>query len=188
MANDIDLLFEETDERMDKACAALKHTFLSIRTGKASPAMVEGLMVDYYGTSTRLRDISSITSPEPRLLVIQPWDQNAVKNIEKAILASDIGISPVGDGRVIRLPIPELSEERRKDMVRMVHKRTEEARIEVRSIRRDANEEAKHAEKASQLTKDDLTDMLKDVQEMTDEYIKQIDELMAKKEAEVMEV
>lgn len=188
MADDIELLIEETDERMESAISALMHDFGAIRTGKASPALVEGLTVDYYGATTRLKDIASITTPEPRLLVIQPWDQNAVKDIEKAILASDIGISPVSDGRVIRLPIPELSEERRRDMSRLVHKRSEDARVEVRNMRREANDAARKAQKASEITEDDLQDMLKDVQELTDETIKKIDELMAKKDAELMEV
>ncbi len=188
MATDVDLLLESANERMDDALEALARNFAAIRTGKASPALVEGIAVDYYGATTRLKDIASITAPEPRLLVIQPWDQNAVKSIEKAILASDIGISPVSDGRVIRLPVPELSEERRRDMSRMVHKRAEEARVEVRNIRRAANDEARKAEKASEITQDDLKDVLKDVQELTDDFIKAVDEMMEKKDAELMEV
>ena len=185
---DIDLLLEETEEQMDNAVEAMKRDFAAIRTGKASPALVEGLMIDYYGTQTRLRDIASITTPEPRLLVIQPWDQNAVKAIEKAIQSSELGISPISDGRVIRLPIPELSEERRRDLSRLVHKRAEEARVEVRNARRDANETCKKARKASEITEDDLVDMTKDIQELTDSYIEQINELMEAKDAEVMQV
>lgn len=188
MANDIESLFEETDERMTNAAKAMQRDFAGFRTGKASPALVDGLMVDYYGTQTRLRDIAGITTPEPRLLVIQPWDQSAIRSIEKAIQSSELGISPVSDGRVIRLPIPELSEERRRDFVKLVNKRAEEARIEVRNFRRDANEAIKKAEKASKITKDDQTDMLKDIQELTDDYVEQINKLMEKKETELMQV
>jgi len=185
---DIELLLEETQERMDAAVEAMKRGFGAVRTGKASPALVEGLMVDYYGARTRLRDIASITTPEPRLLVIQPWDQNAVKDIEKAIQASSLGISPVSDGRVIRLPIPELSEERRQDLSRLVHKQAEETRIEVRNVRREANEACKKAQKATEITEDDLTVMTKDIQDLTDSYIEQINELMQSKDAELMQV
>ena len=185
---EIELLLEDTQERMDKTLGVMKHDFQAIRTGKASPALVEGLSVEYYGATVRLKDSASITAPEPRLLGIQPWDQNAVKEIEKAILASDIGISPVSDGRVIRLPIPELSEERRKDMVRLVHKRAEEGRVEVRAVRRDANEVAKKAQKASEITEDDLKTLLDDIQEFTDDYIEQVNKAMAAKEAELMEI
>jgi len=188
MANDIDSLLEETDEQMTNAVEAMQRDFSGFRTGKASPALVDGLMVDYYGTQTRIRDIAGITTPEPRLLVIQPWDQSAIRSIEKAIQSSELGISPVSDGRVIRLPIPELSEERRQDFVKLVHKRAEEGRIEVRNFRRDANEAIKKAEKASKITKDDQTDMLKDIQELTDDYIEQINKLMEKKETELMQV
>jgi len=185
---EIELLLEDTQERMDKTLGVMKHDFQAIRTGKASPALVEGLSVEYYGATVRLKDIASITAPEPRLLVIQPWDQNAVKEIEKAILASDIGISPVSDGRVIRLPIPELSEERRKDMVRLVHKRAEEGRVEVRAVRRDANEVAKKAQKDGLFTEDELKKMLDEIQKLTDQYIANLDKELANKEKELMTV
>ncbi len=188
MNDDIALLTDETRERMNAAVAAMKKDFAGVRTGKASPALVEGLMVEYYGTQTRLRDMASITAPEPRLLVIQPWDQSAVKNIEKAIQASSLGISPITDGRVIRLPIPELSEERRRDLSRLVHKRAEEARVEVRSIRREANEQAKKAQKAGKLTEDELDDLTQEIQELTDSSIEAIDALLEKKDAELMQV
>lgn len=184
----IDDLLDATQLRMEDAIDAMKHDFQGIRTGKASPALVESLTVDYYGTATRLRDIAGITTPEPRLLVIQPWDQNAIRNIEKAIQASDVGISPVSDGRVIRLPIPELSEERRKDLVKVVHNRAEEARVEIRSIRREANDIVKQARKSSQITEDDQVDMQKDVQELTDDCIEQVSALMEGKEKELMTV
>jgi len=184
----IEKLSEYVEEKMMDAADALQRDFASLRTGKASPALVEHLEVDYYGTQTRLRDIAGITTPEPRLLVVQPWDQNALRNIEKAILASDLGISPVSDGRVIRLPIPELSEERRLELSKHARARTEQARVEVRNVRREGNELAKKAQKTGEMTEDDLADSLKEVQQLTDDYIKQIDDLLEAKESELMEV
>ncbi len=184
----IENLVKTTRERMGNAVGAMQRDFGALRTGKASPALVESIIVDYYGSATRLRDIAGITAPEPRMLVIQPWDQGAVKSIEKAILSSELGISPVSDGRVIRLPIPELSEERRRDMAKLVRNRAEDARIEARNIRRESNDAARKAEKQSELTEDDLAIMLKDVQKVTDETISEIDRLMAEKERELMHV
>ncbi len=185
---DAETIIEETDEKMMEAVDALERDLSGFRTGKASPALVENLTVDYYGTPTRVKDIAGITAPEPRLLVIQPWDGNAVSAIEKAIQASDIGISPMSDGRVIRLPIPELNEERRKDLVKQVHKRGEEAKISIRNQRRDANDFIKKAEKASDITEDDMREMLDDVQKLTDDYTKQIDDAMKKKEDELLSI
>ena len=187
MAAVMDTLRKSTDQKMKKAIEVMQKDFAGVRTGKASPALVENLSVDYYGTPTRLRDIAGITAPEPRLLVIQPWDQNAVKCIEKAIQASNLGISPVSDGRVVRLPIPELSEERRRDLVKMVKARAEEARVEIRGVRRDANEAAKKAQKDTQMTEDDLTVMTKEVQKFTDDAIKNVDNLLKSKETELMQ-
>ena len=184
----VEEIVEFTEERMMDAVDAMQRDFAGFRSGKASPALVDGLSVEYYGTTTRLRDIAGITAPEPKLLVIQPWDQNAIRGIEKAILASDLGISPVSDGRVIRLPIPELSEERRRDLARLVRQRAEEARVEVRAARRDGNDVCRKAEKESRITEDDLTDMQKDVQKLTDDYVEQIDGLLAAKEQELMQV
>lgn len=183
-----DNLIPETEKKMDSAVEAMKEGFAAIRTGKASPSLVENISVDYYGTSTRLRDIAGITAPEPRMLVVQPWDQSAVKSIEKAIQASQIGISPVSDGRVIRLPIPELSEERRAELAKMVRTRGEDARVEIRNARREANDAAKAMEKKSEITEDDLRVMAKQVQDMTDEHVKEVDTLVEAKEKELMEV
>ena len=166
----------------------MKKNFATVRTGKASPALVDGIMVEYYGAQTRLKDIASVTAPEPRLLVIQPWDQNAVKSIEKAIQASNLGISPVSDGHVIRLPIPELSEERRKDMTKLVRKRAEETRIEIRNARRDANEAMKKAQKASEISEDELKIQTDVIQKMTDKMIEQVNKIYEEKEAELMAV
>ncbi len=183
-----DALRKNTDQKMKKAIEAMLRDFAALRTGKASPALVENIAVEYYGNPTRLRDLAGITAPEPRLLVIQPWDQSAVKPIEKAILASNLGISPISDGRVVRLPIPELSEERRRDLVKMVRTRAEEGRVEIRSVRRDANENAKKAQKDGQVTEDDLTLATKEIQKLTDDAIKEIDTHLKAKEAELMQV
>ena len=181
-------LRKTTDLKMKKAIEAMLRDFAALRTGKASPALVENITVEYYGSPTRLRDIAGITAPEPRLLVIQPWDQSAVKPIEKAILASTLGISPISDGRVVRLPIPELSEERRRDLVKMVRTRAEEGRVEIRSARREANESAKKAEKDGVVTEDDLALATKEIQKLTDDAIKEIDSQLKAKEAELMQV
>ena len=184
----ISQIVDQAKDAMDKAVDIMKKNFATVRTGKASPALVDGIMVEYYGAQTRLKDIASVTAPEPRLLVIQPWDQNAIKSIEKAIQASNLGISPVSDGRVIRLPIPELSEERRKDMTKLVRKRAEEARIEVRNARRDANEALKKAQKASEISEDELKVQTDVIQKMTDQTIEQVNKILEGKEAELMEV
>lgn len=183
-----DTLLERTEEKMMQAAEAAEGDFSRFRSGKASPGLIENIMVDYYGTSTRLRDIAGITTPEPRLLVVQPWDQNALAAIEKAIQVANLGISPVNDGRIIRLPVPELSEERRKDLIKQVKKRAEEAKVELRNHRRDANEIAKKAQKASDITEDDLKELFDNIQKLTDSYITQIDELTAKKEKELLTV
>ena len=184
----IDALATDTETKMMDAIEALENDFAAFRTGKASPGLVENLMVDYYGTATRLRDIAGITTPEIRLIVIQPWDQNALTEIEKAIISSSLGISPVNDGRVIRLPIPELSEERRKELTKRVKKRSEDAKVEIRNHRRDANELVKKSQKTSEITEDDEKDMLEEIQKLTDDYIKQIDSLTENKESELMQV
>ncbi len=188
MDQDINRLRKETAEHMELALEIMQQDFAAFRTGKASPALVENIPVEYYGTTTKIRDIAGITAPEPRLLVIQPWDQNAVSSIEKAIQASTLGIGPVSDGRVIRLPIPELSEERRKDLIKLAKTRAEEARVEVRNIRRDANEIAKKAEKKSAITEDELASMLKDIQKLTDDSIASIDKVLEEKGSELMAI
>lgn len=182
----IDDLMDYTEEHMMKAVEVMQGDFAAIRTGKASPALVENLSIDYYGTHTKLRELAGITTPEPRLLVIQPWDPSSVQAIEKAIMASNIGISPVSDGRILRLPIPELSEERRATLAKQVKARAEETRIAIRNIRRDSNEIAKKSQKNSEITEDDLKDMLDDIQKLTDDYIKEVDGILHKKEDELM--
>lgn len=185
---EIDELTESTEERMMQAQDAFEQDLAGYRTGKASPALVEGITVEYYGAQSRLREIANISTPEPRLLVVQPFDPTSLANIEKAIIAANIGISPVSDGRLIRLPVPELSEERRRDLAKQVGKRAEDARVQVRGIRRESNDQAKKAQKASEITEDDLKELLDEVQELTNSYIKQIDDAAEAKEKELMEV
>ncbi len=185
---DIGLLLDVIEEHMMKTEEALKNSFVAIRTGKASPALVENMMVPYYGTPTRLREIAGITAPEPRLLVIQPWDTSAVSAIEKAILASTLGITPMSDGRTIKLPIPELSQERRTALSKQAKVETEEAKVALRNIRRDGNEIAKKAQKGGELTEDELKKMLDDIQKLTDRYIGILDSMLANKEKELMTV
>ena len=181
-------LIEVTLERMDHAIEALGKAFGGIRTGKASPAMVETLMVEYYGTKTRLKDIASVSCPDSRSIAIQPWDTNAVKAIEKAISLSNLGITPVCDGKTVRLPIPELSEERRKQMAKLVSTRAEEGKIEVRNIRRDCKDFAKKALKASDMTEDESRDQTDEIQKLTDQYIKIIMTKQADKEKDLLSI
>jgi len=181
-------LLDETEEEMMAGFEAMDRDFAGIRTGKASTSLVENIDVDYYGTATRLKEIAGITTPEPRLIVIQPWDKNALGPIEKAIQTSNIGIMPVSDGRVVRLPIPELSEERREDLAKQVKRRAEEAKVEMRNHRRDGNEAAKKAHKNSDITEDVMHDIMEGIQKLTDDYIKQIDDTTKAKEAEILTV
>lgn len=184
----IDRIMETTEQQMMDAIEALDRDLAAYRTGKASPALVENIMVSYYGTMTRLRDIAGITTPETRLLVIQPWDPNALAEIEKALIASGLGINPLNDGRLLRLPIPDLSEERRRDLIKQMGKRVEEAKVELRNYRRNANDEIKRAGKESEITEDERDQFLEEVQKTTDGYIKDIDALASKKEAELLQV
>ena len=181
-------IMETTQTAMNNTVDALKRRFDSVRTGKASPALVEGVMVDYYGSQTRLKDIAAISAPEPRLLKIQPWEINAVNAIQKAIQASGLGITPVTDGKVIRLPIPELSEERRNDMTKQVKKFAEESRVEIRNARRDANEAIKEAKKKSEITEDEQKSQIDQIQKLTDKMIEKVDAILAEKQAELMAV
>jgi ribosome recycling factor len=159
-----------------------------VRTGKASPALVENIDVQAYGSAMKLKQLALITTPEPRLLVVQPFDAGTVRDIEKALKESKIGITPAVDGKIIRLPIPELSEDRRKDLVRSLRQMAEEARVRVRGNRRTAMDEAKKIEKAGELTEDQLRDLEGDIQKLTDRFVKSIDDHIERKEAEVMKV
>lgn len=173
---------------MEKAVEYLLHEFSAIRTGKASPALVENMDVEAYGSNMKLKQLALITTPEPRLLVIQPFDAATVRDIERAIHESKIGISPAVDGKLIRIPIPELSEERRKDLVKTVRSLAEESRVRVRSCRRDAIEAARKLQKEGELTEDALHDAEGDIQKLTDSYIEKIEKQVGAKEEELMKI
>lgn len=182
------ILLDELEEHMMKTEEALISQFNTIRTGKASPALVENVMVEYYGTPTRLKELAGISAPEPRLLVIQPWDKSALSAVEKAILTSNIGITPLNDGTHIKLPIPDLSQDRRAALVKQAKGYVEDGKIALRNIRRDGNETAKKAQKDGALTEDELKRMLDDIQKLTDRYIATLDKELAGKEKELMTV
>ncbi len=178
----------EINTKMADAIDSLKKDFSSIRTGRASLALLEGIMVDYYGTLTPINQVATLGVPDARMITIQPWDQNVISNIEKAILKSDLDLTPNNDGKIIRINIPPLTEERRKQIVKIVRKRAEESRIAVRNIRRDVNDELKKLEKEQHLSEDETKRSQSEVQKITDSYIKKIDEILEHKEKEVMEV
>jgi len=180
--------YKEFTSRMDKTCTVLAEQFDTVRAGRANAAVLKPINVDYYGTPTPINQLANISTPDPRTLAIQPWDASALKNIEKAILASEIGINPQNDGKIIRLVFPQLTEERRKELVKQVKKYGEEAKVAVRNIRRDAMDHFKKAQKNSEITEDDLKDMEKEFQKVTDDYIKKVDELCTKKEKELSEI
>lgn len=178
----------DAEEKMSKSLSFFNEQLSGIRTGKASPALVENLKVDYYGNPTRLKELAGISTPEPRLIVINAFDPTSLPDIEKAILAANLGITPVNDGRVIRVPIPQLDEERRKELSKVAKRMGEESRVAIRNVRRDANEHVKKLQKEGKITEDEREQTLKDVQKDTDEYIKKIDAALEAKESEIMEV
>lgn len=181
-------VIDQATDRMSKAIDAFSRALAAIRAGRANASLLDRISVDYYGAPTPLNQMAGISVPEARLLVIQPYDKTILGDIEKAILKSDLGITPTNDGSVIRLTIPALTEERRKDLVKVVKKEAEEAKVAVRNIRRDANDDFKKAEKAGEITEDDLRGYSDDVQKLTDDHIKEIDELAAEKEKEILSV
>lgn len=178
----------EAEMAMEKSVEFMVHEFAAVRTGKASPALVENVDVHAYGSAMKLKQLALITTPEPRLLVVQPFDAGTVRDIEKALNESRIGIMPSVDGKIIRLPIPELSEERRRDLVRSLGKMAEEARVRVRGNRRTALDEAKKLKASGALTEDGMRDTEEEVQKLTDRFVKSIDDHLARKEAEIMKV
>jgi ribosome recycling factor len=182
-----EMLFE-TEEAMEKAVEFMLHEFAAIRTGKASPALVENLDVEAYGSSMKLKQLALISAPEPRLLVIQPFDAGTVRDIERAINESRLGINPAVDGKLIRIPIPELSEERRKDLAKTVKQLAEEARVRVRSCRRTAMDGVKKLQKDGELTEDTARDSEADIQKLTDRFVAEIDKHVLSKEAELMKI
>ncbi|MCL4491829.1 MAG: ribosome recycling factor [Nitrospirae bacterium] len=181
-------LKKKATEKMNGAVEALKKDLTSIRTGRASLALLDGIHVDYYGTSTPLSQVATLGIPESRQITIQPWEQKLIPEIEKAILKSDLGLTPNNDGKSIRLNIPPLTEERRKQLVKVVKKRAEEARIAIRNIRRDINDELKKTEKEKRLSEDDVKKFQEEVQKLTNSYIGKVDEVLQHKEKEIMEV
>ncbi len=176
------------EDKMNKSIDSVSADFASVRAGRANAAVLDRISVDYYGTPTPIQQIAAISSPDPRMLMIQPWDASALKGIERAIQESDLGINPQNDGRAIRLAFPQLTEERRKELVKQIKKYGENGKVAIRNIRRDAMEVFKKKQKASEITEDDLKQAEKDLQKLTDESCKKIDELLAKKEKELMAV
>ena len=181
-------LLKNTEEKMNKTIDVLERDYKSIRAGRANASVLDRVTVDYYGCPTPIQQMAAVSVPEPRILMIQPWDASTLKDIEKAILTSDIGINPQNDGRVIRLSFPPLTEERRKEIVKDVHKTAEESKVAVRNTRRDAIEKLKSLKKSNTITEDDVADGEKKIQNLTDKYCKEIDSLAAVKEKEIMEI
>ncbi len=181
-------VLNKAEEKMNKTINGLKNEFASIRAGRANPSVLDKVLVDYYGTPTPINQMAAVSVSEARVLVIQPWDKSLIKDIEKAIQASDIGINPANDGNVIRLTFPQLTEDRRKEIVKDLKKYGEEAKVAIRSARRDANEKLKAMKKNSELTEDDLKNGEEKTQKLTDKFTKNIDEIVSEKEKEVMSI
>ncbi|HWR39711.1 MAG TPA: ribosome recycling factor [Patescibacteria group bacterium] len=176
------------EERMKKAIEALRKEYATLRAGRATPSLLDKVMVDYYGTPTPVNQVANISIPEPRAIVIQPWEKNMLAAIDKAIQKSDLGLTPNSDGSVIRLNIPQLNQQRRTELVKMVHKKAEDSRVAVRNLRRDANDAIKKIEKDKTVSEDEAKKAQDDMQKLTDKYIKEIDQIMNAKEKEIMEV
>lgn len=185
MVNEI---LKDTESKMQKAIESMRKEMASIRAGRANPALLEKIQVDYYGVPTPLNQVANISVPEARLLLVQPWDKSIIQDIERAILKSDLGLNPNNDGSVIRIAIPPLTEERRKELVKVVKKKAEEFRVIVRNLRRDANDRVKSMEKNGEISQDELHRGQAEVQKLTDQYIEKVDKLLASKEAEILEV
>lgn len=179
---------EDAERRMEKTSEALKKEFSTLRAGRATPALLDKIQVDYYGAMTPLNQMANISAPESRLLTVQPWDKSTLKNIEKAILGSDLGLNPNNDGSIIRIAIPQLTEERRKELVKIVKKKDEEAKIAIRNIRRELNADIKALEKDKSISEDEASNGLDDAQKLTEKWVKKLDEITKAKEAEIMEV
>ena len=180
--------YKQFEDKMKKTCEALNAQLATIRAGRANAAVLDQIQVDYYGVPTPIQQVASIATPDPRSLLIQPWDNKLLKGIEKAILSSDLGINPQNDGRCIRLVFPPLTEERRRDLVKQTKKYGEESKVAIRNIRRDAIEKFKKQQKASEITEDDYKIAEKDIQKLTDDFIKEIDKITEKKEKELTEI
>jgi len=183
----IESIYQETEESMGKSVEALKNELKRLRTGRASLAILDGIKVDYYGTITPLNQMATLAVPESRLITIQPWDASVIKDIEKAILKSDLGLTPSSDGKIIRISIPQLTEDRRKELVKVVHKVCEEHKVSIRNFRRDSNDLMKSMKKEGEISEDDAYKAQDQVQKITDEHIKLIDECFTEKEKEILE-
>ena len=181
-------MYNEYEDKMKKTIEVLQNQYSAIRAGRANPAILDQVKVEYYGTPTPINQIASVGTPDPRTLVIQPWDASSLKLIEKAIMTSELGINPANDGRVIRLVFPQPTEERRKELIKQISKNAEESKVAIRNIRREAVETFKAQKKKGEITEDDLTDTEKDIQKLTDNYIKEIDKVAEKKEKEIKEI
>lgn len=185
---DVEEILLDAEERMEKSVRVFQEHLSKIRTGKASVGLLDGIQINLYGTEMPLQQVANLLTPEARLIVIQPYDKNAIPAIEKAILQSDLGLNPINDGTVVRIAIPQLTEERRKEIVKIVHKYAEESRQSVRQVRRDANESLKKAQKDGEVPEDEMYRMLDEVQELTDKHVGKIDKIMEEKEEEVLEI
>ena len=183
----MEAIYKDTKDKMEKAVISLKQEFSRLRTGRATPALLDGVRVEYYGSLTPLNQVANVSVPDPKMIVIQPWDQNALTAIEKAIIKTDLGLNPQTDGKIIRVPIPSLTDERRKDLVKLVKKQGEDSKVSIRNIRRQANESIKGKEKDKAISEDDSKKAQDNIQKQTDEYITQIDKIMQSKEKEILE-
>ena len=181
-------ILDESENNMKKAIETVKKDFVSLRAGRATPALLDKIVVNYYGAPTPINQLANISVPEARLLLIQPWDKKVIQEIEKAIMKSDLGITPASDGSVIRLAVPQLTQERRAELLKLIKKRVEEGRVAIRNIRRDANEQLKAKQKDGEISEDDLKRHQEEVQKLTDKSIKEIDMVLANKEQEIMQV
>ena len=184
----IEEIFASHEENMKKTMEALKREFASLRAGRATPSLLDKVLVDYYGTPTPVNQVAKISVPEPRMILIQPWEQSLLHELEKAIMKSDLGLNPNSDGTAIRLSIPQLTQERRTELVKSVNKKAEEAKVALRNVRRDANEKLKKMEKAKEITEDEAKKAQEDMQKLVDKYVKSVDTAKATKEKEIMEV
>ena len=181
-------VMKDAEERMKKALETIRHEVATIRTNKATTSLLDGIKVDYYGSSTPLQQVASVSVPEPRMLVVQPWERSTLQEIVKAIQKSDLGLNPIDDGNVVRLALPPLTEERRKDLVKVLGRLIEDGRVRIRTIRHEVNDGLKHLEKDKKVSEDDAKKAKNDVQKLHDRYIASLDELFQKKQVEIMEV
>jgi ribosome recycling factor len=185
---DIDSILLDTEDRMEKALAAQDREFSKLRTGRATSALVDGIKADYYGTPTLISQMASVAVPDSRTVTIQPWDKGGIAMVEKAILKSDLGLTPINDGKIIRIVVPPLTEERRKDLVKVARKYTEDAKVAVRNVRRDANDSLKKLEKDKAISEDEQKKASEDVQKLTDRFVAEADKKCTTKEKEIMEI